>query len=54
MADVLQIEGSGVSNEEYGYALKAHFDFVVADLDSTAEFLVEFRRSSTQDRPRGN
>jgi hypothetical protein len=30
VADVLEIEGSGISAQLYGYALKAHFDLVVA------------------------
>lgn len=41
VADVLEIEGSGISSEEYSYALKAHFDFVVCELD-TPIFAVEF------------
>jgi hypothetical protein len=28
VADVLPIENSGISHEEYAYALKSHFDFV--------------------------
>jgi hypothetical protein len=42
VADVLPIDNSGISNELYSYALKAHFDFVVVDSDLTALFVVEF------------
>ena len=44
VADVLKIEHSGISDEDYGYALKAHFDFVLATDDEIAHplFGVEF------------
>jgi hypothetical protein len=42
IADALEIAGSGLSAEEYSYALKAHFDFVFADASSKALFAVEF------------
>jgi Protein of unknown function (DUF2726) len=42
VADVLPIENSGISNEEYSYALKSHFDFVVADSEHNPLFAVEF------------
>ncbi len=42
IADVLEISASGLSNTEYSYSLKAHFDFVVADKDNMALFVVEF------------
>ncbi len=42
VADALEITSSGLSNVEYGYALKAHFDFVVADTVNSALFAVEF------------
>lgn len=42
VADVLQIERSGITDQEYSYALSAHFDFVIAAADSSAEFAVEF------------
>ena len=32
IADVLDITNSGLSKEEFSYAFKAHFDFVVADM----------------------
>lgn len=41
IADVLRIEGSGISDEEYKYALMGHFDFVIAR-DNRADFAVEF------------
>jgi hypothetical protein len=41
IADVLDINNSGLSNSTYGYALKAHFDYVVTQND-VAEFCVEF------------
>ena len=40
--DALQIDGSGITREEYTYALKSHFDFVVADESSQTLFAVEF------------
>jgi hypothetical protein len=42
IADVLDIADSGISDREYGYALRAHFDFVVAETDGTPHFAVEF------------
>lgn len=42
VADVLPIEGSGVTSDLYRYALMAHFDFVVTDLDFDPRFAVEF------------
>lgn len=42
VADVLEIANSGLSNDEYSYALKAHFDYVVVNKDSMPEFVVEF------------
>ena len=42
IADVLDIENSGISDKEYKYALMAHFDFVVSDYDSMPKFAVEF------------
>lgn len=43
VADALRIEGSGITDQEYGYALRAHFDWLVTDAESTkAEFAVEF------------
>ena len=42
VADVLPIEGSGISAEAYSYALKAHFDFVACDAEFNPVFAVEF------------
>lgn len=42
VADTLIIENSGLPNNEYSYAFKAHFDFVVVNKDSIPEFAVEF------------
>lgn len=42
IADVLEIAGSGISKDEYSYALKAHFDFVISDTNGEALFAVEF------------
>ncbi len=42
IADILPIDNSGISSEDYGFALKSHFDFVVADSNHTPVFVVEF------------
>ncbi len=42
VADVLSIDRSGVSDEEYRYALRAHFDFLVASAEGDPHFAVEF------------
>ncbi len=43
VADVFEIEGSGLTNEQYGYALRAHFDFVVTEGEERIpQFAVEF------------
>jgi hypothetical protein len=42
VADVLEIENSGIDNDQYRYALQAHFDFVIADADDRPLFVVEF------------
>jgi hypothetical protein len=42
IADVLQIDNSGISNSDYTFALRAHFDFVVADAQTQPLFAVEF------------
>ena len=42
VADVLKLEGSGVSAEHFGYGLRSHFDFVVVDSDYQPLFSVEF------------
>jgi hypothetical protein len=42
LADILPIEGSGIQDREYRYALQAHFDFTMATKDATPLFAVEF------------
>lgn len=42
LADILPIEGSGIPDSEYKFALQAHFDFVVSDDTHTPLFSVEF------------
>jgi len=46
VADVLPIENSGIDNDQYRYALKAHFDFVVTGSEDQPLFAVEFDGSS--------
>ena len=45
VADILPIEGSGIDDVHYSYALKAHFDYVVVrnhGKEQLPEFAVEF------------
>jgi Protein of unknown function (DUF2726) len=42
LKDVLVIEGSGLNDEMYHYALMAHFDFVVYDAEEMPCFVVEY------------
>ncbi|VAW67379.1 hypothetical protein MNBD_GAMMA08-1001 [hydrothermal vent metagenome] len=42
LADILPIEGSGISDAEYKFALQSHFDFVVSNDTHTPLFAVEF------------
>ncbi len=42
VADILQIESSGIDGEAYSFALKSHFDFVVSDRSLSPLFAVEF------------
>lgn len=49
IADVIPVDNSGISNDLFGYALKAHFDFVVAGPELTALFVVEFDGPTHQD-----
>lgn len=49
VADVLPIEGSGIGTQLYSFALKAHFDFVVADGCHMPLFAVEFDGPSHAD-----
>lgn len=49
IADALEIAESELTDEEYSYALRAHFDFVVTSDGNDAAFVVEFD-GSTHDR----
>jgi hypothetical protein len=42
VADALDINKSGLDDEQFNYALKAHFDFVVEDEGGFAAFAVEY------------
>ena len=42
LADVLPIEGSGIPDAAFEYALKAHYDFVIVDDRDQPLFAVEF------------
>lgn len=42
VADILPIENSGISRNEYSFALRSHFDFVVTDREHKPLFAVEF------------
>lgn len=50
VADVFEIEGSGISNSDYRFALQSHFDFVVSDKDFQPLFAVEFDGPSHGER----
>lgn len=41
LKDIVRISGSGISTEEYSYALKAHIDFCVVNSDDYVEFGLE-------------
>jgi hypothetical protein len=42
IADALNIDHSGLSDRDYRYALRAHFDFLVVDAERVPQFAVEF------------
>lgn len=42
LADILPIEGSQISGDEYRFALRSHFDFVIANKQQQPLFAVEF------------
>ncbi len=42
LADVIPVNNSGISNEEFGFSLKAHVDFLVTDAEQEVQFCVEF------------
>ncbi|HLP89751.1 MAG TPA: DUF2726 domain-containing protein [Nostocaceae cyanobacterium] len=47
LADVVDIENSGLDSKEYKYALQAHFDFVVTKgKELSPEFVIEFDEES--------
>jgi len=52
VADVFRIERSGISDEDYEFCLKAHFDFVAYDQDGNPLFAVEFDGPQHQNDPR--
>ena len=51
LADVFSVNQSGISNTEFSYALKAHFDFVICDVDTLPLFAVEFDEPHHQNDP---
>lgn len=48
LADVFPIEGSGIPDEEFEFALKSHFDFLIADDKYEPLFALEFDGPSHQ------
>ncbi|WP_348727783.1 DUF2726 domain-containing protein [Rheinheimera texasensis] len=56
LADVFEINQSGIPKEQFSYALRSHFDFLVADADFQPLFSVEFdgplHKSSAEQRRR--
>ncbi|MCB5943717.1 DUF2726 domain-containing protein [Acidocella sp. KAb 2-4] len=42
IADALEIDGSGIDDSLFGYALKSHFDFLVCGADYIPLFAIEF------------
>jgi hypothetical protein len=48
-ADVLPIDGSGIGDDLFKFALQSHFDFVVADSTHVPLFAVEFDGPSHRD-----
>ncbi|MCO7222701.1 DUF2726 domain-containing protein [Pleionea sp. CnH1-48] len=42
LADIFPIRNSGISNEEYSYCLKSHFDFLITDKNYLPLFSVEY------------
>jgi hypothetical protein len=51
LKDVLPIEKSGLTDNNYDYALKAHFDFVIAGENDEAVIAVEFDESHHRTDP---
>lgn len=50
LADVLPIEGSGIENILYRFALQSHFDFLICDENQTPLFAIEFDGPSHRDQ----
>ena len=42
LADVIPVNGSGISSAQFSFALKAHVDFLVTDSQQRPQFCVEF------------
>jgi hypothetical protein len=42
VADVLPIECSGISDQDYRFCLQSHFDILVTDSEEPPLFVVEF------------
>ncbi len=42
LKDVLPVDGSGISAEDFGFSMKSHFDFVVVDRETRPLFAVEY------------
>lgn len=42
VADAVPLNNSGISEDEFSFALKAHFDFLITDADSHPLFVIEF------------
>lgn len=42
LADIVPINGSGIADDLFSYALKAHVDFLVTDAQQEPQFCVEF------------
>jgi hypothetical protein len=51
IADVFPITGSGISDADYTFALKSHFDFIVTDRTYNPVFAVEFDGPLHRDQP---
>lgn len=42
LADVIPVNNSGITNEDFSFSLKAHVDFLVTDSEQNIQFCVEF------------
>ncbi len=49
VADVLPVEGSGISDDLFGFSLRSHFDFLVTDSGLDPLFAVEFDGAGHQE-----